>query len=735
MPTHQINSNAAESDAAGEQSRVDNAVYFTDQEGERMAFTDYTSRGAVAVITLNNPPVNALSLGLRTAIADGIERAAGDESIRAVLIVGSGNAFCGGADVGEFGLPAMSASPSLLDLFALIENSRKPVIAAINGLALGGGLELAMACHYRVAAAAAQLGLPEVKLGILPGAGGTQRLPRLVGVERALNMIVSGNPVSARDLTKSALLDSTADGDVLPAAVAFAERIIAEKLPLKKARDLKIDLSNAEAFLDFARGAVAPLAKNYPAPLKCIDAIEAAVLKPFDEGMKTEGTLFLELLNTPESKALRHAFFAMRAAAKIPDVPSSTPLRAIKSVAVIGAGTMGGGIAMNFANAGIPVTVLETTQAALDKGLATVKKNYENTLKKGRLTQDEFDQRIKQITGTLSYDDIKTADLVIEAVFEDMQVKKQVFEKLDQVAKSGAILASNTSTLDLNKIADFTQRPQDVIGLHFFSPANVSKLLEIVRGAKSAKDVVATSMAVSKQIKKVGVISGVCDGFIGNRMMNAYFRQMELLLDTGALPQQIDKAMEKFGFAMGPFRVSDLAGNDILWYIRKRLYVEYPDRVFSKAPDRICELGRFGQKTGAGWYDYKPGDRAPIASELVNKIVLEESAKLGISRRKVSDEEIVQRALYSLINEGARILEEGIALRASDIDVVYLTGYGFPDFRGGPLFYADTVGLPNILRTMREFARGYQPDAWEPAPLLKQLASEGKTFASWGKQS
>ena len=700
-----------------------------------MAFADYTSHGAVAVITLKNPPVNALSQGLRAAIADGVERATSDESIRAVVIVGSGSAFCGGADVSEFGLPVMSASPSLADLFALIENSPKPVVAAINGLALGGGLELAMACHYRVAAAAAQLGQPEVKLGILPGAGGTQRLPRLVGVERALNMIVSGNPVSARELAKTELLDSTAEGDVLPAAIAFAERVIAEKLPAKKARDIKINFPNAEAFLDFARGAVAPLAKNYPAPLKCIDAIEAAVLKPFDEGMKTEGSLFIELLNTPESKALRHAFFAMRAAAKIPDVPSSTPLRAVKSVAVIGAGTMGGGIAMNFANAGIPVTVLETTQAALDKGLSTVRKNYENTLKKGRLTQDEFDKRVKQIAGTLSYDDIKTADLVIEAVFEDMQVKKQVFEKLDKVAKSGAILASNTSTLDLNKIADFTQRPQDVIGLHFFSPANVSKLLEIVRGAKSAKDVVATSMAVSKQIKKVGVISGVCDGFIGNRMMNAYFRQMELLLDVGALPQQIDKAMEKFGFAMGPFRVSDLAGNDILWYIRKRMYVEYPDRVFSKTPDRICELGRFGQKTGAGWYDYKPGDRSPIPSDLVNKIVLEESARLGVSRRKVGDEEIVQRALYSLINEGARILEEGIALRASDIDVVYLTGYGFPDFRGGPLFYADMVGLPNILRTMREFARGYQPDAWEPAPLLKQLASEGKTFASWGKQS
>ena len=694
-----------------------------------MAFADYTSQGAVAVITLKNPPVNALGLGLRRAIADGVERAANDASIRAIVIVGSGNAFCGGADVSEFGRPVMAASPSLWDLFALIENSPKPVVAAINGLALGGGLELALACHYRVAAAAAQIGLPEVKLGLLPGAGGTQRLPRLVGVERALNMILSGNPVGARELAGTDLLDSTSDGDVAGAAIAFAERAVAEKMPLKKARDITISASNAEALLKFSRGAVAPLAKNYPAPLKCIDAVEAAVFKPFDEGMKIEQSIFMELMSTTESKALRHAFFATRAAAKIPDVPSSTPLRAIKSVAVIGAGTMGGGIAMNFANAGIPVTVLETAQAALDKGLGTVRKNYENTLKKGRLSQEEFDKRIKKITGTLSYDDLKSADLVIEAVFEDMQVKKQVFEKLDKVAKSGAILASNTSTLDVNKIADFTQRPQDVIGLHFFSPANVSKLLEIVRGAKSANDVVATSMAVSKQIKKVGVISGVCDGFIGNRMMNAYFRQMELLLDVGALPAQIDKALEKFGFAMGPFRVSDLAGNDILWYIRKRLYVEYPDRIFSKTPDRICELGRFGQKTGAGWYDYKPGERTAVPSELVNNIVLEESAKLGITRRQISDEEIVQRALYSLINEGARILEEGIALRASDIDVVYLTGYGFPDFRGGPLFYADTVGLPNILRTMREFAKGYQPDGWEPAPLLAKLAAEGKTFA------
>ena len=699
-----------------------------------MSYADYTAQGAVAVITLKSPPVNALSAGLRSAIAEGLERAKGDESVRAVVIAGSGNAFCGGADVGEFGSPAMTANPSLADLLALIENSPKPVIAAINGLALGGGLELAMACHHRVAAAAAQLGLPEVKLGILPGAGGTQRLPRLVGVERALDMIVSGKPVSARDLAKTELLDATAEGAVLPAAVAFAERVIAEKTPRQKARDIRIDFPNAQAFFNSARAAAAASAKNYPAPLKCIDAIEAAVLKPFDEGMKIEQSLFNELLNTSESKALRHAFFAMRAAAKIPDVPGSTPLRAIESVAVIGAGTMGGGIAMNFANAGVPVTVLEPTQAALDKGLATVRRNYESTLRKGRLTQDEFDERLRKIAGTLSYDDIKDADLIIEAVFEDMEVKKQVFEKLDKVAKSGAILASNTSTLDLNRIAAFTQRPQDVIGLHFFSPANVSKLLEIVRGAKSAKDVVATSMAVSKRIKKVGVISGVCDGFIGNRMMNAYFRQMELLLDVGALPLEIDQAMEKFGFAMGPFRVSDLAGNDILWYIRKRLYIEYPDRVFSKTPDRICELGRFGQKSGAGWYDYKPGDRTPIPSELVNKIVLQESARLGLTRRKVSDAEIVERALYSLINEGARILEEGIALRASDIDVVYLTGYGFPDFRGGPLFYADTVGLPNILRTMQEFSKGYVPGAWEPAPLLKRLAAEGRTFAGLGNR-
>jgi len=700
-----------------------------------MASADYTSHGTVAVITLNNPPVNALSVSVRKGLADGLEQAANSSSIAAVVLTGAGSTFCGGADVSEFGRPEMIAAPSLHDLCSMAEGFPKPVIAALNGTTLGGGLELAMCCHYRIALAGAQLGLPEVKLGILPGAGGTQRLPRLVGPERALNMIVSGNPVAARDLAKTALLDSLVDADAVSAAIAFAEGAARGKLPLKKARDVRIKFPNVEAFLDFARGAVAPFAKNYPAPGKCIDAVEAALTKPFEEGLQLERSAFVELLNTTTSKALRHVFFATRAAAKMPDVPSSTPQRPIKSVGVVGAGTMGGGIAMNFANIGVPVTVLETAQAALDKGLSLVRKNYESTLKKGRLTQDEFDRRLGLIKGTLSYDDLADADLIIEAVFEDMGIKKQVFETLDRKAKLGAILASNTSTLDLNQIAAVTQRPHDVVGLHFFSPANVTKLLEIVRGAKTAKDVLATSMSIAKQIKKIGVVAGVCDGFIGNRMLNAYFRQTSFLLDEGAMPQQIDRALENFGFAMGPFRVSDLAGNDIGWAIRKRLAVEHPERMFSKIPDRICELGRFGQKTGAGWYDYKPGDRNAVPSEVVTKIVLEESVRLGLPQRKISDDEIVERSLYSLINEGARVLEEGVALRSSDIDVVYIAGYGFPDFRGGPMFYADTVGLANVLRAMRGFARGYQGDDWEAAPLLQRLASENRTFETWGDQS
>ncbi len=494
-------------------------------------------------------------------------------------------------------------------------------------------------------------------------------------------------------------------------------------------------LPNAEAFFDFARGAIAPLAKHYPAPVKIIDAVEAAVLKPFDEGLKVEAAGFAELLQGTVSKALRHVFFATRAAAKIPDVPSSTATRPVRSVAVIGAGTMGGGIAMNFANAGVRVTVLETAQAALDKGLGVVKKNYESTLKKGRLTPAQFDERLALITGTLSYDDIADADLVIEAVFEDMGVKKQVFETLDRKAKVGAILASNTSTLDLNQIAAVTHRPQDVVGLHFFSPANVTKLLEIVRGAKTAKDVLATALAVAKQIKKIGVVAGVCDGFIGNRMLNAYFRQMDFLLDAGALAAANRPGARELRFRHGAFSSRRSRRQRHRLVDPQAAVSEYPDRPFSRIPDRICELGRFGQKSGAGWYDYKPGERAAIPSEAVTKIVLEESERLGLKRRKVSDEEIVERALYSLINEGARILEEGVASRSSDIDIVYIAGYGFPDFRGGPMFYADTVGLANIVRAMRGFAKGYRPDAWQPAPLLQRLAAENRGFASWGKSS
>ncbi|HEX4152492.1 MAG TPA: 3-hydroxyacyl-CoA dehydrogenase NAD-binding domain-containing protein [Steroidobacteraceae bacterium] len=700
-----------------------------------MASADYTSRGAVAVIMLDNPPVNALGLRVRRGLAEGLERAAADPSVKAVVLTGAGTTFCGGADVSEFGQPAMLGSPHLSDLCDMLESFGKPVVAALNGTALGGGLELAMCCHYRVALSVAQVGLPEVKLGILPGAGGTQRLPRLVGPERALNMIVSGTPLAARELANSGLFDQVTEADVVAAAIAFAEHAVETNMPLKKARDIGIKFPNAEAFFDFARGAIAPLAKNYPAPARCIDAVEAAVLKPFDEGMKVERSAFTELLMSDESKALRHVFFAIRAASKVPDVPPETPPRPIRSVAIIGAGTMGGGIAMNFANAGLPVAVLETSQAALDKGLGVIRKNYESTLKKGRLSQTDFDKRIGLIKGTLSYEDLGQADLVIEAVFEDMQVKKQVFEKLDAKAKPGAILASNTSTLDLDQIAANTRRPGDVVGLHFFSPANVTKLLEIVRGARTADDVLATSLGLAKQIKKIGVVSGVCDGFIGNRMLNAYFRQMDFLLDAGVQPPKIDKALEAFGFAMGPFRVADLAGNDIGWAIRKRLYAEHPDRPFSRIPDRICELGRFGQKTGAGWYDYKPGERNALPSEVVTKIVQEESARVGLPRRQVRDEEIVERALYALINEGARILEEGIAQRSSDIDVVYVAGYGFPDFRGGPMFYADTVGLPTILRAMRGFAKGYQPDAWRPAPLLEKLAAGNGSFAGWRKPS
>jgi 3-hydroxyacyl-CoA dehydrogenase len=687
----------------------------------------YEVKGGVAVITLNNPPVNGLGHATRSGIFDGLKKALADKAVKSIVITGAGKAFSGGADIKEFNTPKSSAEPTLHTVIAAIEAADKPVVAAVHSVAMGGGLELALGCHYRVAAPGAQIALPEVKLGLLPGAGGTQRLPRVVGVETALNMIVSGNPVMSEKLAATKLFDQMIESDLMTGAIAFANKVAAAR-PLPKVRDIKVDYPNHEAFFQFARNTVGAMAKNFPAPLKCVNCVAAAASMKFEDGVKVERENFLALMQTTESKALRHFFFGERAASKIPDVPEDTPKRPIKSAAIIGAGTMGGGIAMNFANAGIPVTVLEMKQEALDKGLATVRKNYENTMKKGRLTQQKFDERIGLIKGTLSYDEIKNADIVIEAVFEEMGVKEKVFKKLDEVMKPGAILASNTSTLDLNKIAAFTKRPQDVIGTHFFSPANVMKLLEIVRGAKTAKDVLATTMALSKKIKKTGVVSGVCDGFIGNRMIEQYSRQAGFLLEEGCLPEQVDKAIEKIGFAMGPFRMGDMAGNDIGWAIRKRRYAERPNMKYSKTADLLCELGRYGQKTSAGWYDYKPGDRKPYPSQLVNDMIIKHSKDIGVERRRVSDQEIVERLVYSMVNEAAYILEEGIAQRASDVDMVYLTGYGFPLHRGGPMFYADTVGLPNVVAAMEKYARGRHGEFWKPAPLLAKLAAEGKTF-------
>ena len=690
---------------------------------------EYQVNGAVAVITLANPPVNGLGLATRTAAVAGIRQALADTSVKAIVITGAGKAFSGGADIKEFNSPKALTEPTLHTLINVVEQSTKPVVAAIHSVCMGGGLELALGCNYRVAAPGAQMALPEVKLGILPGAGGTQRLPRVLGLETALNMIVSGTPVASEKLAGTALFDEViAPGaDLLAAAVAFATKV-AELRPLPKVRERKVDYPNHEAFLQFSRNTVKAMSGPFPAPLKCVDAVAAAVTMKFDDGLKYERELFMQLVQSPESKALRHAFFAERVASKVPDVPADTPVRAIAAAAIVGAGTMGGGIAMNFANAGIPVTLLETRQEALDKGLATIRKNYENTVKKGKLTQEKAEQRIALVSGTLAYEDIAQADIVIEAVFEELGVKETVFRQLDAVMKPGAILASNTSTLDLDKIAAFTSRPHDVIGTHFFSPANVMKLLEIVRGKQTGKDVLATALALSKKLKKTGVVSGVCDGFIGNRMIEQYSRQAGFLLEEGCLPEQVDKAVEKFGFAMGPFRMGDLAGNDIGWAIRKRRHVEKPEVTYSKTADLLCELGRFGQKTGAGWYDYKAGDRKAYPSEQVNAMIIQHSADLGVARRKISDQEIVERLVYALVNEGARILEEGIALRASDIDMVYLTGYGFPLFRGGPMFYADSVGLPNVLDTINGYAQGRHGEAWTPAPLLVKLAGEGKGF-------
>jgi 3-hydroxyacyl-CoA dehydrogenase len=698
----------------------------------------YALQGDIAICTLDNPPVNGLGQGIRAGICDAIARANADPAVRAIVIAGAGKAFCGGADIKEFGTPAFGAAPDLFVTLDQVEGSAKPVVAALHSVCMGGGLELALAAHYRIVAPGTAIAFPEIKLGLFPGAGGTQRLPRVLGVQKALDMILKGDTHKAEDLfalPEQKLFDRLAASPATLAdeALAFAREAAdrhAGGTPPPKISDLPCAHPQGAAFFELARAAVKEKGGRVQAPFLAIDAVQAATEKPFAESLRFERETFVRQLDAPEAVALRHVFVAERSASKIPDVPADTPLRAIEKVAIIGAGTMGGGIAMAFLDAGFPVRILETKQDALDRGTATIRKNYEAQAKKGKLAQAELDARMGRLSTTLDYGDLADADLIVEAVFEEIGVKEAVFRRLDAVARPGAILASNTSTLDIDRIAEFTARPQDVLGLHFFSPANVMKLLEVVRGEKTAKDVLATAMALAKRLRKTAVVSGVCDGFIGNRMVGPYARQAMRLVDEGATPQQIDRAMEKFGFAMGPFRMFDLSGNDIWWSIRQRQEAADPSLAKHAVADKLHELGRHGQKTGGGWYDYKPGQRDALPSQAVEDLVQAERRARGIEPRGIGDEEIVERLVYALVNEGARILEEGIAARASDIDIVYLTGYGFPQWRGGPMHYAQQVGLATVAQAMRRFAANPQDDAaaWTPAPLLAARAADGGRF-------
>jgi 3-hydroxyacyl-CoA dehydrogenase len=687
----------------------------------------YAFRDGIAVITLDNPPVNGLGNALRAAILEHLKKADADPAVKAAVLIGSARAFSGGADIREFNAPRLK--PDLPDINDAQDALSKPLVAAIGGFALGGGLELALACHYRIALPKAQLGLPEVKLGILPGSGGTQRLPRIIPMAEAVKMMTTGNPISSERAKELGLVDEIVTGDLLEEAIKYSLNLVKAGKGPRLLRNMPPKLEgDPKAFFAQAREEVAKASKGYPAPLQIVACAEAAATLPFDEGRKQERARFAELIQGNESKALRHMFFAERQTSKIPDVPEDTPVREIAKAAVIGSGTMGGGIAMSFANAGIPVTLIDTTQEALDRGLKKVMDNYAATVAKGRLAQSDMDKRMSLIQGSLNLGSIADADIVIEAVFERMDVKQDLFKKLDGIVKQGAILATNTSTLDVDKIAAATTRAPDVVGTHFFSPANVMRLLEVVRGGKTAKDVLATTMKLGKRLKKVPVVSGVCDGFIGNRMLEKYGQQSLFLLDEGARPQQVDRALQDWGMAMGPFAMYDMAGNDIGWEIRKRRYQERPQFVYSRVADRICEQGRFGQKTGKGFYKYEAGSRKPIPDPEVEELIEKYRREIGLKPRQISDQEIVERCIYALVNEGAYILEEGIALRASDIDMVYLTGYGFPPFRGGPMFYADSVGLDKVLGSIQKLQKGYQGDQWKPAPLLVKLAKEGRRF-------
>jgi 3-hydroxyacyl-CoA dehydrogenase len=690
----------------------------------------------IAIVTIDNPPVNALSPGVPEGIVRSIEAAAHDPAVKAVVVIGAGSTFIAGADIREFQKMTSGEKPrgTLLPTLLAIEDSPKPVVMAIHGQALGGGMEVSMAGHYRVIAPSAQVGQPEVKLGIIPGAAGTQRLPRLAGVAKAVDMCAFGEPITAQEALALGIVDRIIEGDLVTGAVAFAREVADRPAPKTRQRNEKLANVDPSIFA-VARDTARKTRRGQPAPLAAIDAVEASTKLPFEEACSLEAKLSSECLYSIQSKALIHAFFGERTVNKIPDIPKATPVYEIRRAAVVGAGTMGGGIAMNYANACIPVIVKETSQEALDRGVGIIRKNYANSVQKGRFSQSVMDERMALITPQLSYDGFDQADIIVEAVFEGMALKKQIFGEIDAIAKPSCILASNTSTLDIDEIASATKRPEMVIGHHFFSPANVMRLLEVVRGKATGKDVIATSMALAKRLKKVAVLAGNCRGFIGNRMLGPYFREAQFLIEEGASVEDVNQTLYDFGFAMGPLAVSDLAGLDVGWRIRKEFkHLEKRGVRIPRVADRLCELGRFGQKTGRGFSKYD-ADRRPMPDPETAELIEDVALEAGIPRRNIAPEEIVDRCLFALVNEGAKLLGEGFALRAVDIDIVYLNGYGFPAWRGGPMFYADTVGLDQVLVRIQEFESRHGSDLWSPAPLLLRLAQDGRTFADFDRQA
>ena len=692
----------------------------------------YEVRGSIGLIQINNPPVNALSVnkGVLQGLLDAIKSGDHDPQVNAFLLIGDGKNFSGGADISEFGKPKAPGMATLSDLLDYMDTVTKPIVAALSGPTMGGGFELSLTCHYRLASQEAIVGLPEVKLGILPGAGGTQRLPRIIGAEQALELITSGAFVSAQNAKALGIVDEIIDEELLEGSIRWIKRALRSGLPVARVSERSVKTNaDPEAFITKARAVAEKKWRGYPAPLRIVECIDAAINKPFKEGMQIERKNIEALIPTDESKSLRHLFFAERQANKVDGITKEVPIAKIKSVSVIGAGTMGTGIAMNFLNVGIPVTIIDTNDETLQKGIDTIKRNYLSTVEKGRLSTEDRDRRVALLNGSTTVSSVSESDLVVEAVYEEMAIKKAIFLELDSVAKPSAILATNTSTLDVNEIASVTQRPEQVIGLHFFSPANVMQLLEVVRADKTSQEVVATSMSLAKKIKKIPVCVGVCDGFVGNRMIHTYLREAEYLIEEGALPQQVDHAIESFGFAMGPFRMCDLAGLDIGWAIRKRRKSEgLVSKRYVSIPDQLCERGWFGQKTGGGYYTYESGSRVAIVNPEVNAIVENASSEKGITRRTIEANEIVDRLMYALINEGAGILAEGVAQRASDIDVIYAAGYGFPRYRGGPMFYAQTIGLSNVVEGIERYSNQAHGEHWQVSPFLSDLVQKNQTF-------